>query len=134
MTKFLPVAMVPSSIEILYDLLWEREPHMNISHEKMPSLEEHEAFVKSEPYTGWWLIEDGDVIRGSVYLTDRREVGIFIFKSSKGKGYGTDALAFLEANYGLPLYANIAPGNKASQEFFIRKGYVPCQVTLKKEQ
>lgn len=131
MTKFFPVAMVPDSIEILYDLLKERESYMNISHQRMPTFDEHEAFVKSEPYAGWWIIEDGDIYRGAVYFTKQREIGIFIFREHRGKGYGTDALEFIKEQYGLPVLANIAPGNNESRSFFEKEGFALCQNTLR---
>ncbi len=134
MTKFLPVPMVPDGIEFLYGLLGEREDHVNISHKKMPTFEEHEAFVKSEPYEAWYIMLDDDDFVGSVYLTDRREVGIFISKLHQGMRYGSEALAFMEKTHGLPIYANISVNNPGSVAFFRSKGFTPLQITLLKDR
>jgi len=129
MTKFLPVAMLPDSIDFLYELLEEREPKQNISHEKMPTYEDHEAFVKSEPYKSWHIIEDNGVYVGAVYFTHRREIGVFIKKDYIGCGYGKDALAFTEVTHGRPILANISFRNARSMVFFQKSGFEPLQMT-----
>ena len=132
MTKFLPVAMVPDSVDFLYELLKERKSWQNISHVEVPSYEDHKKFVYSEPYEAWYLIEDGGIHRGSIYITDRREVGLFLCERFVGMGYGTQALDFMEKTHGLPLYANVSLRNAQSMAFFVRKGYELLQATLRK--
>lgn len=134
MTLFLPVNLVPDARGYLYDLLEEREPWQNISHEKMPTWEEHCAFVDSDPYEGWWLIDDGGIIRGSVYFTKQREIGVHIFKKYAGMGYGADAVKFIEDYYGPPIHANISIRNAQSMAFFVKQGYEFLQVTLRKSR
>lgn len=130
MPLFLPVPLYPDAKNDLWELLLERKPWQNISHKTMPSWDEHCAFVDSEPYEGWWLIEDGGIIRGSVYFTKQREVGIFIYERFAGMGYGADAIKFIEDHYGLPVYANISIRNAQSMAFFVKQGYEFLQVTL----
>ena len=61
------VTATDEQIDSLYQLL-EKRTH-SISHEEMPSFEEHSKFVKKHPYRQWWLVEkDGENI-GSVYLS-----------------------------------------------------------------
>ena len=68
------VTATDEQIDSLYQLL-EKRTH-SISHEEMPSFEEHSKFVKNHPYRKWWLVEkDGENI-GSVYLSDDNAVGI----------------------------------------------------------
>ena len=43
-------------ILFLYTLLENRDPSYNISHKIMPSYDEHERFVKTRPYTNWYVI------------------------------------------------------------------------------
>ena len=66
--------------EFLYDLLLQRNPDANISHKKMPTYEEHVNFVKSSPYSKWYIIEVDEERAGSIYLTKQNEIGIHFFK------------------------------------------------------
>ena len=43
-------------VEFLFNLLKERDPRANISHNKMPTYDEHVNFVKSKPYSKWYII------------------------------------------------------------------------------
>jgi hypothetical protein len=63
--------------EFLYDLLLQRNPDANISHKKMPTYEEHVNFVKSSPYSKWYIIEVDGKRAGTIYLTKQNEIGIF---------------------------------------------------------
>jgi len=107
----------------LYDLLLERTPEMNISHKTIPSLEEHCRFVRSLPYPHWYLIQMKETGRpmisvGSIYLTNRREVGIFIFRKHRRKGYAYEAMFQLLEKHPGGILANINPKNQASIKFF----------------
>ena len=64
----------------LFNLLKERESFMNISHKKMPTFSEHVKFIRSKPYTKWYIIENGKKKVGSIYLSKQNEIGIFIKK------------------------------------------------------
>ena len=132
MTTFPSVYHVRNAKVALYELLAERKPWQNISHTKMPTWREHCDFVHSHPYEGWFLIEDGGVTRGSVYFTDRREIGIFIFEKYAGMGYGRQAVEFIEEKYGPPIHANISIRNAQSVAFFVGLGYEFLQLTLRK--
>ena len=113
----------------LYNLLGERKPWQSISHKKMPTFAEHEAFVRSDPYRVWYLIENDEEVVGSVYLTDDSEIGISIYNKMRGKGVGSAAVELIKQLYGGPIYANINPLNDASKEFFTKQGFTPLQVT-----
>lgn len=110
---------LPEAIDVLYELLKEREPNINISHKSLPSLEQHKAFIKDEPYLEWFLIkaeieEKKHEYVGSIYITRNNEIGLFVFKRHQGKGYGSAALNTIKVRYPkMRLLANIAPGNKA---------------------
>lgn len=118
MIQLIPIKKVRDHIKILYDLLLEREDHMNISHKKMPTLAEHTAFIESDPYFQWLMIKKENVYVGSIYLTRNREVGIFIFKAHQGSGYGKAAVIELKKRVGGRLLANINPANEKSIKFF----------------
>ena len=119
------------SIEILYELLQEREATQNISHKEMPTFEEHVKFVLSRPYQFWRFIVHRDMIVGSIYLSRQDEIGVFIFKRHQGRGYGTEAVKYLLALINRPLLANINPANQASIKMFEKLGFRHIQNTYR---
>lgn len=120
--NLVPVSSHPMACQILYDLLKERPKYANISHKAMPTWAEHCAFVASNPYEFWGLIEiDGQFV-GSIYLTHQREVGIFIFRAHANKGYAEEAVRLLMQKYPGPVLANVAPENAPSHAMFQRMG------------
>lgn len=122
MINLIPIEHVPDHLTILYELLKERTPEQSISHRKMPTFEEHTAFVRSQPYLAWHLIQnaEGEYV-GSVYLSKQREVGIFIFAKHARKGYGMAAVQAILKQWGRCL-ANVNPNNVASIEMFKKLG------------
>ncbi len=125
-----------NDLKFLYKLLTERDPRANISHKEMPSYEEHVKFVLLKPYTKWYVILlDGDKI-GSIYLSKKDEIGIFLSKNIQGKGIGNCAINLLEKKNPRKRYlANVNPKNKNSSKFFKKNGFKLIQHTyeLKKE-
>jgi len=139
--RLLPVNTVADAACYLYALLLEREPYQNISHKAMPTVDEHLAFVRSNPYADWCLIEvDGDRtfigtkrhIAGATYITRQREIGIFIFKKFRGNGYGKVAVKEMvnRHGFGTKIFANIAPTNERSRKMFEKLGFRLIQHTL----
>lgn len=120
----------PSAALWLYALLGDREPQENISHKRMPTWREHMAFVESEPYEYWALIENHGSVVGAIYLSKQREIGIHLFKEARGQGIGEQAIALLREQYPGPVLANVNVHNAGSIRFFERIGFVPLQVTL----
>lgn len=116
-------------------LLDEREPHENISHRKMPTLPEHEAFVRSRPYPHWYLIDTENGYAGAVYLTDRDEIGIGILRAHRRAGLAGQSIAALMQRAQRPRYfANINPANEASIALFRMLGFGgPIQVTYARD-
>ena len=111
----------------LYGLLAEREPYQNISHKKMPTFEEHINFVKSKPYKEWFVIYDTEQKKrvGSVYLSKENEIGVFISKNQRKRGFARKAvLQTMEYFYHVKyIKANIAPTNSTSICFFVNMGF-----------
>lgn len=126
------------SVEILYDLLAEREEHQNISHQELPPYEKHALFVEGDPYKAWYLIiaqlapASGEVV-GTVYLTHENEIGIQLFKNHTGKGYGEQAISEIMNRFEGPFYANINPENEGSIRFFQKFNAKHIQNTYKIE-
>jgi len=121
----------------LFKLLKERTdmPNVNISHDIMPTYEEHIKFVMSEPYYGWWIIvnhdEPNDCI-GMLYVTKAAELGIQIISAHQYKGYAKAVLkSFIDMNKDLALLANINPKNEKSKKLFESLGFKIIQETYK---
>lgn len=113
---------------VLYKLLEERKPEVNISHEKMPSFQEHLDFIQTRPYSEWYLIqsldERGYPFVGGIYLNQDNSIGIGILDNYKRQHYASTALEeLIKANPRPKYYANINPANYQSKEFFKRHGF-----------
>lgn len=120
MINLIPISDINVRIDILYQLLEERTPEQSISHERMPTLEEHTKFVENNPYLAWYFIHDKDEgeIVGSVYLTHNREIGIAVFQHHRRKGHAKEAIRLLMKRHPGKFLANINPKNTASIELF----------------
>jgi RimJ/RimL family protein N-acetyltransferase len=115
---------------LLYQLLQEREPHMNISHGTIPSWEEHLKFIAKRPYSAWYLIKSGTGYIGAIYLTAMNEIGIGVLARWRGKGFGPRAIRLLMRKHGRRRYlANINPRNDESIRMFRRLGFRSLQET-----
>jgi RimJ/RimL family protein N-acetyltransferase len=99
----------------------------------MPTVEQHLAFVRSNPYEEWNLVEVVDSIVGATYLTRAGEIGIFIFKAYRGHGYGKRAVQMMmEKHKDKRLLANINPANEASIGMFQKLGFNLIQHTYER--
>jgi RimJ/RimL family protein N-acetyltransferase len=113
-----------SDVEFLFDLLKERDPRANISHKKMPTYDEHVNFIKSKPYSKWYIIFKSEQKAGSIYLSKNYEIGIFLSKKFQGKNIGNFALnELMKENPRKRFLANVNPKNKKSSRFFKNNGF-----------
>lgn len=102
----------------LYEMLKGRDPTTAISHEKMPTFEQHAAFVNRKPYKAWYVIMEGNNPVGNIYLTDRNEIGVHIKASARRQGYATWAVNQLMNQHGPRRYFfNVSPNNMDGQDF-----------------
>lgn len=137
MIELLPVdAASNADLRALYELLRERTPEQSISHTSMPTFEQHRRWVGSTLYHGvyqaWYLLSDVPGCLhalGSIYLSDRREVGLAIFQHYQRQGYGREAVRLLRERHPGPLLANVNPANTASIKFWESLGFGLKQVT-----
>ena len=116
----------------LYEFLRLRlaEPERNISHRDLPAWRDHVAFVRSKPYARWYLIEASGQTVGSVYLTTRDEIGVYVAPDARGQGVGKRAVKeLMRLHPRKRYYANINPDNNDSQRFFAALGGRLLQVT-----
>ena len=119
-----------SDSKFLFELLKERDPRANISHKKMPSYDEHLKFIKSKPYTKWYIILKSKDRIGSIYLSKNDEIGIFLSKKYQGKNIGNDALTeLIQKNPRERYLANVNPKNKKSSVFFKNNNFKLIQHT-----
>lgn len=130
MIKFESVYKERAYTLVLYDLLKERTPEQSISHKEMPTMQEHQSFVYSHPYFIWNIIKDEqDRVVGSIYLTNQREIGIFIFNEHQGRGYAEESIRLLMSMCPGKFLANVNPDNEASHNLFDKLGGKMIQVT-----
>ena len=118
-------------IDFLFDLLKERDPIVNISHKKMPTYSEHVKFVKSKPYSEWYIIFKSKQKVGSIYLSKNNEIGIFVSKKFQGKNIGNFALnELIKKNPRKRFLANVNLKNKKSIQFFKNNNFKLIQHTF----
>lgn len=118
-------------MKVLWQLMQEREPHVNISHRGMPTWEQHVNFVSSRPYKNWWIIQtDEGECAGACYLSKQNEIGVFVLKAYSGRSIGLSAICeIMVLHPGERLLANINPRNESSIALFERLGFRHCQST-----
>ncbi len=119
-----------SDSKFLYELLKERDPTVNISHKQLPDYEQHKKFIKSSPYSKWYIIYYDQTKIGSIYLSKQNEIGIFLKKDFQRKDLRQTALDLLiHKNPRKKYLANINPKNKDSHRFFKTNGFRLIQYT-----
>ncbi len=124
-----------SDVKFLFDLLKERDPRVNISHKQMPTYSQHTKFIKSKPYSKWYIILKSKQKIGSIYLSKNDEIGIFVSKKFQGKNIGNYALSgLIKKNPRKRFLANVNPKNKKSISFFKNNGFKLIQYTFEKSR
>jgi len=130
---------VACGVQVLWNLLEERDLSLGISHKRMPTWAAHCEFVRSRPYKDWCIVRK--LVKpsyvwpvGAVYLTHSFEIGIQIFRQFQRAGYGEWAVqAMMDRHpFALAFKANINPRNAASIALFRKLGFSDLQVTLQK--
>ena len=108
----------------LYELLKNKDPNANISHKKMPGYDEHIEFVKSKPYTNWYIIEYDKKNVGAIYLSKQDEIGISINNDYEYDQIAETALKLLmKLNPRKHYLANVSPKDTSSQKFLLKNGF-----------
>ena len=122
-----------SDVKFLFDLLKERDPRVNISHRKMPTYSQHTKFIKSKPYSKWYIILKSKQKIGSIYLSKNDEIGIFLSKKFQGKNVGNFVLnELMKKNPRKRFLSNVNPKNKKSISFFKNNNFKLIQYTFEK--
>ena len=119
-----------SDYRFLYDLLKERNSKINISHKRMPTWEEHVKFVKSKPYSKWYIIYNKDEKIGSIYLSKQSEIGIHLLKKYEKESIHLESIKKLMLlNSKIKFRANVSPKNKNYIMLFEKLGFKMVQHT-----
>ena len=126
--ELVPWRMLGGFKELAWQLLQERADSTNISHRHMPTWDEHCDFVEGNPYRMWLAIVIKGTPVGTLYLTKRNEIGIFILHKHQGEGYAKAAIKKLLGQHrplpGITSFrpssfvANVNPANQASIRLF----------------
>ena len=131
--KLLPIN--EKDYEFLYKLLSERKQITFISHKKMPTYEEHVKFVKSEPYSKWYIIQIDDKKIGSIYLTKQNEIGIHILEEYEDdERYKNVIKEFIKKYPQDNFFLNISPRNELYINFVKDLGFHLIQHTYERDE
>jgi len=114
----------------LHNLLAQRNSKINISHKRMPTWEEHVRFVKSKPYSKWYIIYNKDEKIGSIYLSKQSEIGIHLLKKYEKESIHLESIKKLMLlNSKIKFRANVSPKNKNYIMLFEKLGFEMVQHT-----
>ena len=108
----------------LYELLKNRDPIYNISHKNMPSYDEHKKFVRSVPYTNWYIVFFNRKKIGAAYLSFDDEIGISFLPDYDIEVFRKKTLAeLINKNPRKRYLANVNPINEKYKEFLKKEGF-----------
>ena len=128
-TKLCIKIVTKSDFRFLYDLLSYRKPTENISHKKIPTYRMHEKFIKSKPYSKWYIINFNNQKIGSVYLSKMNEIGIHL-KDKKYEGQFGEIISIIKKkNPRLRYLVNINPNNNALRKTIKKNNFKLIQHT-----
>jgi hypothetical protein len=124
-------------IHVLYNLLKSRIH--KISHNNIPTLEEHINFIRNHPYRIWYLVKSQDEYIGTVYLTDHNTIGInirddfiqnclpYLIKKIESE---FEPLPGIKSVRAAKFTVNVAPSNKHLIEALERYGCKLSQISF----
>ena len=114
----------------LYTLLSQRRSSVNISHKKMPTYAEHIRFVKSKPYSKWYILSYQRKKIGAIYLSKQNEIGIHLLRGYEKKPiYLQTIKELIIQNRREKFLVNISPKNRKYIHIFKKLGFIMIQHT-----
>ncbi len=117
-------SVTTSDSEFLFNLLQKRDSKVNISHKKMPTYNQHIKFLKSKPYSKWYIIILEKQKIGSIYLSKQNEIGIFLMKSWDVDDIRLESLiTLMKKNPRKRYLANVNPNNKKLISFWKKNNF-----------
>ena len=124
-----------SDYRFLYVLLSQRKSLANISHKRMPTFGEHIRFVKSRPYSKWYVIYHQRKKIGAIYLSKQNEIGIHLMREYEKKSIYLESIKKLIVENPRNRYlANISPQNKNYIRIFKDLGFNLIQHTYERDE
>ena len=124
-----------SDYRFLYELLTQRRQAANISHKKMPTYEEHVKFVRSKPYSKWYIINVNGEKAGSIYLTKQNEIGIHLFRIFEDSQRYQDIIKkLMSEDSESEFFINISPKNELYINFTKNLGFSLIQYTYERDE
>lgn len=133
--KFEKIVGTDIQIENLYQLLGNRRT--NISHDNLPSKEDHTFFVKNHGYREWYIITSRISPIGSFYLKFDNSIGLNFLKYDELVYEKT--IHFIKKNFKplppIPSHRNrkfhihISPDDKETRDLFLKYKFKCIQNT-----
>lgn len=125
--------------DLLFELLKKRSH--KISHDHLPTIDEHLLFVKSKPYLYWAIVMEDQAPVGTYYIQSDNSIGLNLLKPEKPLVY--KILCQIQANF-KPLkevkskvpsyfYVNVSYSNKQLERVLFELDAVPIQTSYKIE-
>jgi hypothetical protein len=138
--KFRELHRPPASEDVcfLYDLLMSRD--RAISHQGMPTYEEHADFVEQHPYANWLVVEQFGQRLGAIYIGVDNSVG-FHFLPKFDELSEQILLAFESRFEPLPpikslrskkFFFNAAPSDQKKIDLLEKMGYCVSQISFQR--
>ncbi len=114
----------------LYELLQQRDPLGNISHKLLPTFEEHVSFIRSKPYSKWFLITKNNTRIGSAYITKSDELAIHLLLKNDNNKLKKQVLKLLIASCPRKRYLyNVGHQNTKLAKFLQEENFELIQFT-----
>ena len=115
----------------LYDLLKNREPIENISHKKMPTYKQHIQFIKSKPYSRWYIILYQKEKIGTIYLSKLDEIGVHLVEQFTGEKLYKEIISeLMKKNHRRRYLMNVGIKNKKLSKLIESYGFNKIQTTF----
>ena len=126
--RFIPVAK--KDYRFLYNLLAKRPKYWNISHNVMPTYNEHCKFNNAKPYTLDYIIYEDKKRIGRLYVTHKDEVGVYCLSEKYIPRVLDEVLAAANDAH-KAIFFNVSPNNELLNNYFRKKGLKVIQYTYK---
>jgi len=112
-------------IEFLYEMLKERDSRINVTHNELPSFNQHKKFFETNPYDGWYIIMAENNKVGHIHIYDDDTIGWFIKNEYKRFGFVIPAFEKLKKIHPREKYlGKVNPKNIEAQNLLIKLNFV----------
>jgi len=120
--------VTPDDYKVLYAMLLDRRPELNISHKTMPEYNKHCEFWDNNPYPTVKMIENKNRLLGYFYLTRLNEIGLFLIEFDE-ELFRRLLIEILKTYSDRRLLVNISINNTEYQRVFVGCGFKMIQQT-----